>query len=202
MESKGTSGCFTAIAVVIAVVMIGVVGLVCLIVMRVKHSNHEETHPITVATANSDGTIYFQNGQIPRYAPHQPGQSVSREQFVALKADPHATKLSRKTFQESANQCPVEWRLEAFEISDNNGTLTGSFRIPYQFQSGHSSQSNSIEIICEFTEESREGLLNIRRNDWVTVQGTLTFQNDNAIITDARIPNGASPAHAEDPSNR
>lgn len=133
-------------------------------------------------------------------APHQAGKPVSREQFMALMIDEHATALARETFLKSADQSPVKWRLQTSDISDHKGQLTGNFSLPYQIHSNNSSTNSSISIKCEFAEESRDRLLTIRCGDWVTVQGKLGFSANSrgGVIRDARILDGS---YAEDPED-
>ncbi|MCF7676274.1 MAG: hypothetical protein K9N23_09685 [Akkermansiaceae bacterium] len=204
MAQKSTSGCLTAVviaAVAALLVLIAVFGLVFSARSTAAREMTEQKAIAANARHAQDGTVVFQAGRLPTIAPHQAGKPVSREQFMALMIDEHATALARETFLKSADQSPVKWRLHTSDISDHEGQLTGNFSLPYQIRSNKSSTGSSISIKCEFAEESRDRLLAIRCGDWVTVQGKLSFSANSrsGVIKEARILDGS---YAEDPEER
>lgn len=146
-----------------------------------------------------DGTVVFQQNAIPRFAPHQRGDELKREQFVALMIDDLATELARKEFQSSANGAFVSWLLRTEDLSERDGVPHGQFTLPYEIRFGHGSQSSSVALDCDFLPESKVGLLQIRRGDWVVVEGTLSFDGRKVSITDARIAGDETTPRAEAP---
>lgn len=202
MAPKKASGWFIAAAVVVVALLVPI-AVFGLFLSRKSTAAREMIGPQAIignARHAQDGTVVFQEGRLPTIAPHQAGKPVSREQFMALMIDGHATALAREAFLKSANQSPVKWRLHTSDISDHSGQLVGNFSLPYQIRSNNSSTNSSISIKCEFGEESRDRLLTIRCGDWVTVQGKLSLSGNSrsGVIQEARILDGS---YAEDPED-
>ena len=152
-----------------------------------------------VEASDREGTVVFQEGAIPRFQAHKSGEELTREHFVALMIDDHATELARKAFQETAHDTTVTWLLHTNDISEHKGALQGFFTLPYEIRHGHGSRGSSVSVNCEFAEESRDSLLNVRRGDWVVVQGKLSFDGHQAAIKEARVLDDNSPLQAERP---
>lgn len=203
MAKNSGSGCLTAVIVLVVLAIIGLIGLVGLIYMRAGVSREYATElaeqVAMTEAADRNGTIVFQDGAIPRFPPHKSGDELTREHFVALMLDEHATELARKSFEETARDTTVSWLLRTEDIFDSNGTLHGHFTLPYEIRHGHGMRGSSLTVNCEFQEESKDSLLNVRRGDWVVVQGTLSFDGHQAGIKEARIPDPSAPPQAERP---
>ena len=175
-------------------------GVFSLFWLRTGHKSSAEARLAHHGTAASrDGTVVFQAGDIPRFPPHTRGEELTREQFVALTIDEHATKLARKALQESANGTTVSWLLRTEDIFDSNGTLHGHFTLPHEIREGRSTRGSAITVNCEFAGESRESLLKVRRGDWVVVRGTLSLDGREVAIKEARILDDSAPPQAERP---
>ena len=56
---------------------------------------------------------------------------------------------------------------------------------------------SSVTVQCEFGPEVRSHLLNLRRGDWITIEGQLSFDGSQPTIQNARIVGGALPAENE-----
>jgi hypothetical protein len=203
MAKNSSSGCLTAVIVLVVLAGVGLIGLVGLFYMRAGGTREYATElaeqVAMTEAADRAGTIVFQEGAIPRFPPHKSGDELTREQFVALMLDEHATDLARKSFEETARDTTVNWLLHTEDIFDSNGTLQGHFTLPYEIKHGRGMRGSSLTVNCEFQEESKDSLLNVRRGDWVVVQGTLSFAGQQASIKEARIVDGSAAPQAERP---
>jgi hypothetical protein len=54
-----------------------------------------------------------------------------------------------------------------------------------------------VQVRCFFTEESRQALPDLRRDDWVLVSGSLSFDGNTPTIKDARLQSDPLPAEKE-----
>ena len=203
MGEKKSSGCLTALVVVVVIAALGFVGLFSLFFKRVSRGREyaaevSERVGLTVE-AGSAGTVVFQEGADIHFPPHQSGEELSREQFISLMIDDHATELARKAFQRTADGAAVKWMLQTQDISESNGKLEGRFSLPWEIRSAHGSRGSSVNLTCEFSEEGRDSLLKVRRGDWVVVEGRLSFDGHQSAILDARIFDESAPLRAERP---
>lgn len=205
MGQKQSSGCLTAIIVLAVVAGFGILGLVGLFYMRVgkvqkmEHAIAAEEHFSMVEDGEEKGLIVFPRNAIPHFPAHKAGEELSREQFVAFRIDDRSTALARQSFQESVQNTTVEWLLRTGDIKDENGIMHGEFSLPYQLRDKHSRQGSSVNITVDFSGESRDRLLSIRRGDWVVVQGKLSVDQHHAAIREARIIDDSTPPQAERP---
>jgi hypothetical protein len=148
-----------------------------------------------IAFASSSGdeqeSVTISPAQFGRYSPADFGSGLSREHFVALMADDHATELARQTFTRNANGQPIRWLLKTGDVEEeegNSGALVATFELPYRIQTGHGSWSgSSLSIRAEFGADERERLLMLRRSDWVTVEGRLQLADNRIKLLEARI---------------
>ena len=190
-EEKKSNGCLKAAIIVGVLVVVGGVAMVMVPAMwfrAVKVEEHEErARALEAQQAIADRTVTFQRGAIPKFPPHKAGEEVKREQFVALMVDDLATELARKEFQRTADGATVRWLVETGDIFDSDGVVHGHFVLPYEIVSGNSMSGSAVNLNCEFLPESKDALLGIRRGDWVTVEGTLSFDGREAKITEAKI---------------
>jgi len=202
MTQDKNSGCSIAPIILFALAVIAIIFLVALFgffrkpngdrrrnMMEATIAEHQAL-AASEADRNSE-TVVIDAADIPRLA-YRHGEKLSREQFVAIMSDANATDLMRETFRKAAEGATVTWKLRADNITERSGKLTGSFQIPWEIQFKDYGQSSNITLNCEFTEQSRPDLLRVRRNDWVTVQGKLTFKNGPPAIKEARIGDNPS----------
>ena len=155
-------------------------------------------HPSTVESVEG-GPVVFQSGDLPRFPPHKSGQPVSREQYLTIMMDESATELARTTFRKSANESWVNWLLKADDIAERNGKTIGKFSLPYQIQHGGGFRGSSLYVTVEFDDNDSDRLLQVRRGDWVHVEGELNFDKDSTLIKRASIKEGPEIQHAEKP---
>ena len=203
-KSSG-SGCLTAVILVIVLGGVGVVGIFALFYTRAakvhEMAGEEATRIGMAAEVAEEGTIVFQQNNIPRFPPHQEGQELTREQFVAHSIDSHATDLMRAEFAKTANGASVKWLLRTEDIRDRNEAIEGTFSLPYEIRHRHGMNGSSVNVSCTFIEENRDSLLKVRRGDWVLIQGKLSFNGhgNSARIEEARILDDSTPPFAGSP---
>lgn len=147
---------------------------------------------IAFASSSDDQqeSVTISPGQFGRYSPANFGSGLSREHFVALMADDHATELARQTFTRNADGQPVRWLLKTGDVEEDgdSGTLVATFELPYRIQTGPGRWSgSSLSIRAEFAAAERQRLLMLRRSDWVTVEGRLQLADDRIKLLKARI---------------
>ncbi|MDA0768497.1 MAG: hypothetical protein O3A92_16930 [Verrucomicrobia bacterium] len=193
MAKGNSSGCLgVAIVLIIVLAVIGVAGLFYL--FTPKRSSHAIFPTIK---AEESTTLVFQEGAMPRFPFPQPGDTISREQFVAFKIDEDSTELSRESFRKVANRTKVRWNLQTRNVADRSGVLLGQFELPWEIRNGSSIKGSSAQVSAEFTDESRANLLKLRRGDWVVVAGELSFDGNSVSIKNARLPDDPLPAESE-----
>ena len=95
MGEKKSSGCLTALVVVVVIAALGFVGLFSLFFKRVSRGREyaaelSERVGLTVE-AGSAGTVVFQEGADIHFPPHQSGEELSREQFIRMTSAPSKT---------------------------------------------------------------------------------------------------------------
>lgn len=179
-----------------------VIGMIIVVAMfqRVRVSNLErnEQHntletmvaKVQVAKAASSardrGTIVLRASDIPELT-YREGETLTAEKFVAAMCDERATDLMRETFHKAAEGAPVSWRLRAENVAEQSGKLVGRFEIPWKIQFNDYTKGSGTILNCEFTEKSRDALLKVRRGDWVTVEGTLSFESGRPEIKNATL---------------
>lgn len=193
MAERKKSGCLGAI---IAIIIIG--GLVFVGLIAAIYKSKERSVVLAEETARARAaavtTLAFKEDELPRFPFPKVGEPISREQFVAHMIDDHATDLAKDSFREVASQATVTWKLRTHDIQERDGHITGEFDLPWEIRHHRSTRSSSVRVYCHFTEESRQGLLDLRRDDWVTITGNLSFDGNTPSIKDARLQSNALPA--------
>jgi hypothetical protein len=193
MAKGNSSGCIgVTIILVIVLGILGVAGVFYL--FNAKRSSHAVFPSMR---AEESTTLVFQEGAIPRFPFPQPGDTISREHFVAFMIDEAATELSKESFRKVANQAKVRWNLQTRNVADRGGVLLGQFELPWEIRNGSSINGSSAQVSAEFTDESRANLLKLRRGDWVVVAGELSFDGNSASIKNARLADDPLPAESE-----
>lgn len=190
-EEKKGNGCLKAAIIVGVLVVVGGAAMVVVPALWFRAAQQEqrteEQRAMEARKMLTDRTVSFQRGAIPKFPPHREGEEVTREQFVALMVDDLATELARNEFQRTADGATVRWLLETREIQGGNGVIQGQFVLPYEIVSGNSMSGSAVSVRCEFAPASKDALLAVRRGDWVTVEGTLSFDGRDAKIMEAKI---------------
>jgi hypothetical protein len=143
------------------------------------------------------GALVFQRDDLPRFPFPKKGEALSREQFVAFMIEDGTTDLAQKAFRDAVSEANVSWTLRTQNITERDGVIYGDFELPWEIHDRNSMSGSSISVRGEFTAESRDSLLELRRNDWVTVQGKLSFNGSSALLKDARLVSEALPTEAE-----
>jgi hypothetical protein len=202
-EQKKSSGCWKVAILVGVLLLIGVLAMALLPALwfsRAKEQRLAEVRMIEAREAQDRrGVVVFREGAIPAYEPHRRGEELTREQFVALMIDDFATELAREEFQKTSNGEQVSWLLRAEDISGNDGALHGDFTLPYEIVSDNRGRGSAVNVRCEFLPEHKDTLLKVRRQEWVTVEGKLSFDGRKASISEARIVEDEAPRRAGQP---
>ena len=197
MAENKSSGCVVA-AIIGGVVLVSIVALVSTFLYRGAVAGKEmvsaqlERHRAEESRAASEAAavqpIELTAGKLPDYSTYQSGQPLSREMFLAWRADPEATTLVQDTFREKAEGADVTWNLRAGDLRQEGDRIIGSFYLPYVLRSeeGHRTQTGVESVRCEFAAGERESLLNIRRDQMATIRGKLFLKNDGTVLRDAR----------------
>lgn len=140
------------------------------------------------AMRGSDGgVVVLDRDRLATITLPKPGEEITRERFLAFMIAPDATELTTEAFRRVAGEATVSWSLLTDNISERNGVLRGSFSLPWQIREGTGSTSSTLNIVAEFTEDSRGALLELRRGDWVEVTGDLRFSNGNPVLKNASL---------------
>ena len=118
------------------------------------------------------------------------GQQVERDYFLAWQKDEKLTKLSRQDFRDKANGSQVEWQLKLNELRETGQGLEGKFEVRYLLKEEYANrqmESFGKEYInVHFRDGQRDRLIELRKEDWVTIGGELELDiNGNAKILDA-----------------
>jgi hypothetical protein len=185
MAKGNSSGCIgVTIILVIVLGILGVAGVFYL--FNAKRSSHAV---LPSMRAEESTTLVFQEGAIPRFPFPQPGDTISREHFVAFMIDEAATELSKESFRKVANQAKVRWNLQTRNVADRGGVLLGQFELPWEIRNGSSINGSSAQVSAN--------LLKLRRGDWVVVAGELSFDGNSASIKNARLADDPLPAESE-----
>ncbi len=194
-QRKSGAGCFI-IAAILGVVVIGACAIFVLFLGKVRMTeSHEaaimsELHDSAEsrsATGDARDQIVFTEANRPKMSVPRPGEEVTREQFAAYMIDDAATELARESFRKVTDQAEIRWNLRLKQIADRNGKLHGEFELPWMIRHGHGSSSSSFNINVWFDEAGRDALLKLRRGDWVTVEGRLSYVKGNHAIEGALI---------------
>ena len=204
-----SGGCGWAIVVVVVLLVVGAAGMgaVWLLYFNVRadgearrHAeaiHHESAATVAELAAPFDdgdaGMVVLELDSLGRYTPASVGEKLTREHFVAILGDDRATELARKAFAERADGEIVRWLLKTGEIEEEGaeGAVVGTFFLPYRIQSGPNSWSGSaVTLRAEFGAARRERLVEVRRGDWVTVEGRLKFARDHPRLIGAMLVGG------------
>jgi hypothetical protein len=197
MAEKKTSGCVVA-AIIGVVVLVGGVALVATYAFKGFRAGKEivsaeiEKHRAEAGRAAAEAAavqpVELTAGKLPDYSGYQAGQPLTREMFLAWRADAEATTLVRDTFREKAEGADVTWTLRAGDLRQQVDRITGSFYLPYVLRSGDGNrvQTGVESIRCEFAAGERESLLNIRRDRMATIRGKLSLKSGDTVLHDAR----------------
>jgi hypothetical protein len=197
MAEKKSSGCVVA-AIVGGVVLSGVVALVLTFIYRsavagkemvsAQLERHRAEESRIASEAASVKPIELIEGKLTDYSTYQSGQPLSREMFLAWRADPVATTLVRDTFREKAEGADVTWNLRAGDLRQEGDRIIGSFYLTYVLRSedGHRAHTGVESVRCEFAAAERESLLSIRRDQTATIRGKLSIKGGDTVLRDAR----------------
>lgn len=207
MNESKTAGCsvFTILGVLL-VIAVGVIALLLAFCsVRQRSVRHHPASPVspTLAFSSTSGdeqeTVTLTPEVLGRWSPADVAGGLTREQFVAMMSDSKATELARKAFVERANGQVVRWLLKAVEVREAaEGGLTADFQLPYRIQTHPNSWTGSaLTIQAEFAPEQRERLIEVRREDWTTVEGRLELDGGNVRLRDARVAGPGEPERAE-----
>jgi hypothetical protein len=149
----------------------------------------EMPEPAVTYGGSSDpqGGMVFAEATRPELSVPGPGEPVTLKIFAAYMIDDNATELAKDSFRKVADKAEVSWRMRLRQITDRGGTLRGEFDVPWQIRHGHGSSGSSFGVGVEFEEAGREALLQLRRGDWVTVEGQLSLAGGSATIENAVV---------------
>lgn len=196
-KDKSSSGCL-----VVGIILL-VLGLLLLVpgtlwlyrLAEVKDAAAEvryETMEAARGTDRSDGgAVVLNRSYLATTKLPKPGEDITREHFVAFMIAPDTTELTKQAFRRVANEATVTWLLQTENITEKDGAPRGSFYLSWQIRDGTSTTSSTLGIEAEFTEDSREALLGVRRGDLVEVTGDLRFSGDNPVLKNARLASEA-----------
>ena len=193
---NNSAGCLIAAIVVIVLALI--VGAVFLLFWNTKGRELEQSvevvqleraAPVFMEDGGSEeGALVLQRDEFRKLPAPAAGEEITREHVLSYFIDQDATDLSREAFREVGEGASVSWLLQTDNISDRNGILHARFSLPWELREHNSTSSSAIHLDAEFGEESRADLIKLRRGDWVTVAGTLSFERGNtAVIKGARL---------------
>ena len=185
MAQKRKSGCLVAVIVIVVAFVVVVGGILFVLVAKSSDSPDKPT----LHREDAPKVLVFREDALPTLPFPIAGEELSREQFVSFSIDENATQLAKEEFRRIANQAKVRWELRTSNISENGGQLQGQFELPWEIRYENGSSSSAIQVRCEFLPESRSRLLNLRRGDWITIEGQLAFDGNHPTIQNARIAN-------------
>ena len=197
MEKKRISGC-TIVTIIGVLMVVGAVSLLVFLISLLFDSRDEDeagqsSSSETVAAREpviatmEDGCLVYDPDHWPVFEPLRKGDSISRDRFVVFGMDDDLTDLAKENFRELAEGAPVEWELMIYDLREEDGGLAGTFMIPYEIRGRKSGQ---LYVTARFGEDQRDPLLKLRKREWVTVAGTLSLNQHDFVITDARIYQG------------
>jgi hypothetical protein len=197
MARNTSSGCSTALVIVVAVIGLAGLGLfLSIFFLKSSHESLEQAHlkESTLISSHSqefdhENQVTFSTDALPRYEKYQQGEALTRELFVAFTLDDDTTMLARQNFETIAEGAPVTWLLKVHELREASDQIFGQMEIPYLIVSpGDSSRSwSSVSVTCAFAASEKENLLIVRKGEWLTVSGTLTLQNNDYRILNPTI---------------
>ena len=183
-------GCLIAAIVLIVLALIG--GAVSLLFWNTKRVEFEESAEVARSErpaslfaedgGSEEGALVLQRDELRKLPAPTAGEEITREHVLSYFIDQDATDLSREAFREVGEGAAVSWLLQTDNISDRNGVLHARFSLPWQLREHNSTTSSTIHLDAEFGEESRADLIKLRRGDWVTVAGTLSFESGNTVV--------------------
>ena len=186
------------IAVVVILIAIGAgVALIFVSVLKMRESRSsmvsEMIHQTQLhATAESgEHSMVFTEANRPKMSVPAPGEPVTLNLFAAFMIDEYATELAKDSFRKVADKAEVSWKMRLTQITDRNGSLRGEFDVPWQISSGNHTSGSSFGVGVKFDEAGRDALLKLRRGDWVTVEGRLSFAGGQATIESAMVAGAA-----------
>ena len=200
MAEKKSSGCVVAAVIGVVVLIIGG-AVVATFVYRgfvagkeavaAKFEQARAEADRARADADAAKLVEIKEGELPDYSTYQSGQPLSREMFLAWRADESATTLVRETFREKVEGAEVTWTLRAGDLRQDGDRITGSFYLPYVVRSkddrrGWSGVDGVESVRCEFARVERETLLSIRRDQMATIRGKLSLKNGETTLHEAR----------------
>ena len=136
---------------------------------------------------SDEGVVVMEKGEVPDLTVPKAGEEITREHIVLFLTSYNATNLTKEAFRKVASEASVKWLLRTDNVFEKNGVLRARFWIPWEIRSNNSSSSSSIQVEAYFAEESRADLLTLSRDEWVTVEGDLSFDADTPTIKNARI---------------
>lgn len=199
-KKKKMSGCAVA-ALIGGAVILALIALVVFVfygffrVKKVESAHKVEQAQLVaardrgIATMTEDGRLYFDESDLPTFEPLEPGDAVSRDQFLISMVDSTATALARENFRKQADGAPVEWTMKLKDVGGSGVVgLVADFEIAYGIrQFGGGEMYSQLHVEAQFDEDQRTSLLKLRRGEWVTVNGTLSLGGSQPRITDAKV---------------
>jgi len=199
-KKKKVSGCGVA-AIIGAAVILGVITLVVFgfywlfsarkmeVKEKVAMAQSAAVRDSAIASMDEDGRLVYDESDWPVFEPLKPGDAVSRDQFLISTIDDTATELARESFRERADGAPVAWMMKLSDVrAATDGELVADFLISYGIRNrGGGGSYSQLKVVAIFDEDQRESLLNLRRGNWVTVNGTLSLTAKQPRILDANI---------------
>jgi hypothetical protein len=106
------------------------------------------------------------------------GDELDRETFVDFIIDSDATTLSQKAFIKKAHGRRVRWLMRVRDIKEAaDGGLSGDFDLIYKIHSENGYSGAGVLIYVSFPASEEGALTKLCRNDWVTIEGRLEFEN-------------------------
>ena len=195
MKNKST-GCF--VAAIIGILLIGILGVAAFLwMLNVRNASVKEAQTLVretmhasefVSRMEEEGRLVLDREEIRKFPMPNEGDKITRERFAAFMIDEDATELSKEAFRKATEGASVSWMLRTAEVFENDGVIKGDFDLPWEISDDNRTTRSSITVRAEFTAESRKDLLNLRRDDWVTVEGTLSFRgNGDVTLKEARL---------------
>jgi hypothetical protein len=203
-KKKG-AGCaiFAIVMVVVAVVVVVAGAIMTFMFARKAHVAEFEDRMEYAETMLADsrammagdrdesGLVMLSEESIGKIPATDFGDELSREHFIAVVTDEHATDLMRKQFAEKANGARVKWLLKVGDVSapSSSGQIKASLSMPYRISRGNGWSGSSVSVRADFGPDAVDELMKVRRGQWVTLEGQLALEGNGraARIVAARV---------------
>jgi len=149
------------------------------------------SEPMMMGAGDETGLVMLTAESVGKISATDFGDELSREHFVAVMADDHATDLMRKQFAEKANGLRVKWLLRVGDVAapGSSGEIKASLSMPYRISQGSGWSGSSVSVRAEFGPDAVDDLMKVRRGQWVTVGGELAVESNGrgARLLGARV---------------